>query len=275
MPNTLPCESDLSYTYLYTVNPAITGSGSSEAAAKQAALTNVPNDTNDKAQQAARTDAETNQICGTGCGRDINLGDVTFVATAAGSGTTWTASIAGANVPVTIHCRKPKLASISAPAIDIAVRDAQQLGASAGDLHGTLVQQALSAQLAAGNDRGKVLSTYVAQLGTQGHLRSEEATAIMAIVSLVTGPKAAAEMLPSLRLTHQDLVNGSGTSPLALAIGSIALDSVVAVLAGGSDTVANDVAGAIVGGLLGSLFGVPLVGAVVGAVILSSERKAE
>lgn len=275
MANTLNCESSYSYTYSYKLQPVPTGTGKTETAAKQDALSKVPNDTNDKAQDAAREDARNNNTCATGCGRNVNVGDVTFVATATEQlDKTWLGQVETANVPVTIHCSKPKAASTTA-AITSGSFDAQQFYASAGDIHGALVHRLVSARRNAGKNVSSLLSAQIAELAAHGHLRTGELSAMKNIVATITASKKIGESLPQLRQIHQSLVEQPGSSGLALAISSIAVDSVVAFLAGAGDTVAQDVVGAVAGGLIGALFGNPLVGAIVGGVLLSSAGAAE
>jgi hypothetical protein len=132
--NTLPCESSLGYTFTYALPvPPPTATGSSESAAQQAALALVPAETAASAQADATRDASLNYGCTGPCGCNISTGDVTYVATTSSDGktpATWTATIPSAQVPVTVHCRKPKLATAGA-----ATTTSMVVAAAGSELH--------------------------------------------------------------------------------------------------------------------------------------------
>lgn len=110
---TLPCESTLSYTHK---GQSHTGTGATEAAARQAALDAFGAGAEAQEKNAATDDANESYECVSPCEHDITVGSASFVQTLANGGgpnnNDWSVTVQ-IQSPVTVECRRREVSKIA------------------------------------------------------------------------------------------------------------------------------------------------------------------
>lgn len=162
---------------------------------------------------------------------------------------------------------KPKRSS-AAPKSDAALRKAAQ---SAGKLHGKGFRQLVREAKAAKGDTTKMMNKGIKRLQGQKMIGREDAEQLRDIASSLGSKATVKEKLRLVQSIYKHMLARPDTRPVAVAIGSIAVDSLGSSAnaassgsSGGSGVSSSDVNGALVGGVVGGTLGA-VVGAVLGA----------
>ncbi len=164
-------------------------------------------------------------------------------------------------------------------------------GVSAGDLHGSWMRKLDAYYSAAGKDDAQFLHGLIHELAVAGLLGEGDREALGRVVRTVHSDDDSARSLAAVEAVYRGLVDDEESSPVAVAICAIALDSlrnsddlsadargssaVAAEKGKGKGTAAADLAGALTGaniGKGGGLWGA-IIGGLVGGIGMSYLKK--
>jgi hypothetical protein len=144
--------------------------------------------------------------------------------------------------------------------------------AALGELHGVIVRRVSAARREAGKKRPDRIRYNLNRLADKGLLRLQEAEALSPLANIGKSDVGRSD-LRYIRRIHQTFLADSSTSPLAIVLSGIVMDSILTVVAleqdeGGveSDPAGEDFIGGLEGAVEGSEFG--FIGALIGAVIV-------
>jgi len=115
---------------------------------------------------------------------------------------------------------------------------------------------------AAGGDPVRIMNDGLLQLRSKGLLGQGDVEYLRRIINIISSKIAPGDMLLPVRKIYTTLIDGESSSPLALAIASIAVDSILTAMETGANRpIGADVGGVIGGALFGGLFGAIVCGA--------------
>ncbi len=148
---------------------------------------------------------------------------------------------------------------------------------SPGDVHGLFVERISKVIGAAKGDYSEAMRTGLMNLGATGLINTVDVALLSKMIDIINSTKGIIERISAVRALNIELLASEGTGPLARAIFSIAIDSLVNQGSlptplqkniAGAD-VAGAFLGATVGGSVGAAWG-GLIGVLVGGAAFSA-----
>jgi hypothetical protein len=141
---------------------------------------------------------------------------------------------------------------------------------SPGDVHGLFVDRVSKLKETAKGDYSEAMRSGLVALGATGQINRADGEFLSKLTDIIVGISDIGERISAVRALNVELLSSGDSSPVARAIFSIAINSLVAQVshppppAPIRDIVAADVAGAYIGASIGGV-----IGAVVFAVAFS------